>query len=239
MNDIGFKNVKRRKVHEDVAAQIEEAIISGSVAEGDSLPSERDLMESFGVGRPAVREALLLLERIGLVQLSTGGRARIIRPTFSVLVNQLAATARHFLATPGGEASFQDARRLFEAAIARNAAVVAKEADIAKLSAALEANRAALQDMAAFERTDVDFHFALASIGENPVFAALHGGIVEWLSMQRHVSLRITGAAQNAFKSHEAIFNAVANHEPEQAWAAMDHHLRDVMKFYRKGKGRS
>ena len=236
MNEMNFKNVKRRKVHEDVAAQIEEAITSGSVAEGECLPSERDLMESFGVGRPAVREALLLLERIGLVQLSTGGRARIIRPSFSVLVNQLAATARHFLATPGGEASFQDARRLFEAAIARNAAKVAKKSDIAKLSAALEANRAALQDMAAFERTDVAFHFALASIGDNPVFAALHGGIVEWLSMQRHVSLRVPGAAQKAYQSHKAIFDAVANHEPERAWAAMDQHLQEVKQFYRKGK---
>ena len=236
---MNFKNVKRRKVHEDVAAQIEEAIISGSVVEGDCLPSERDLMDSFGVGRPAVREALLLLERIGLVQLSTGGRARIIRPTFSVLVNQLAATARHFLATPGGEASFQDARRLFEAAIARNVAIVAQKDDVTNLRTALEANRSALHDMTDFERTDVAFHFALASIGDNPVFAALHGGIVEWLSMQRHVSLRIPGAAEKAFRSHETIFDAVANHEPEQAWAAMDQHLQDVMKFYSKAQGKS
>jgi GntR family transcriptional repressor for pyruvate dehydrogenase complex len=232
-----FKNVKRRKVHEDVAAQIEEAIISGSVAEGECLPSERDLMESFGVGRPAVREALLLLERIGLVQLSTGGRARIIRPTFSVLVNQLAASARHFLAAPGGEASFQDARRLFEAAIARNAAEVAKPSDIENLRVALESNRAALQDMPEFERTDVAFHFVLASIGDNPVFAALHGGIFNWLSMQRHVSLRIAGAAQQALQSHEEIFNAVSSRQPEIAWTAMDKHLRDVMKFYRQSKG--
>jgi GntR family transcriptional repressor for pyruvate dehydrogenase complex len=232
-----FRSVKRRKIHEDVASQIEDAIISGSLAEGDNLPSERDLMESFGVGRPAVREALLLLERTGLVQLTTGGRARIIRPTISVLVNQLAGSARHFLATPGGEESFQDARRLFEAAIARNAAEIATEADISQLRAALEANRAALEDMAAFERTDVAFHFALASIGDNPVFAALHGGIAGWLSMQRHISLRVAGAAERAFASHEAIFAAVANHRPEDAWRAMDSHLRDVMLFYRKSNG--
>jgi GntR family transcriptional regulator, sialic acid-inducible nan operon repressor len=233
-----FKNVKRRKVHEDVAAQIEEAIVSGSLAEGENLPSERDLMESFNVGRPAVREALLLLERTGLVQLTTGGRARIIRPTVSVLVNQLAGTAKHFLATPGGEESFQDARRLFEAAIARNAAEIATDHEIAELRKALEANRAALDDMAAFERTDVAFHFALASIGDNPVFAALHGGIAGWLSKQRHISLRVAGAAKRALKSHDAIFEAVATHQPEEAWRAMDDHLRDVMKLYRKSSGK-
>lgn len=174
-----FRSVKRRKIHEDVASQIEDAIISGSLAEGDNLPSERDLMESFGVGRPAVREALLLLERTGLVQLTTGGRARIIRPTISVLVNQLAGSARHFLATPGGEV-IQDARRLFEAAIARNAAEIATEADISQLRAALEANRAALNDMAAFERTDVAFHFCARKYwrqsGSRPCMAASLAG---------------------------------------------------------------
>jgi GntR family transcriptional repressor for pyruvate dehydrogenase complex len=234
---MNFRSIKRRKIHEDVAAQIEDAIISGSLAEGDNLPSERDLMESFGVGRPAVREALLLLERTGLVQLTTGGRARIIRPTVSVLVNQLAGTAKHFLASPGGEESFQDARRLFEAAIARNAAEIATDNEIVQLRTALEANRAALDDMAAFERTDVTFHFALASIGENPVFAALHGGIAGWLSLQRHISLRVVGAAERALQSHEAIFDAVANRKPEEAWRAMDDHLRDVMQLYRKSKG--
>ncbi len=236
---MNFRNIKRRKVHEDVAAQIEDAIISGSLVEGDNLPSERDLMESFGVGRPAVREALLLLERTGLVQLSTGGRARIIRPTVSVLVNQLASTAKHFLASPGGEESFQDARRLFEAAIARNAAEVATDEDVSKLRAALEFNRASLEDMAAFERTDVGFHYALASIGDNPVFAALHGGIAGWLSLQRHISLRVAGAAERALQSHEAIFDAVSNRNPEEAWRAMDGHLREVMQLYRKSKGKS
>lgn len=232
-----FKNIKRRKLHEDVASQIEDAIISGSLAEGENLPSERDLMESFGVGRPAVREALLVLERTGLVQLSTGGRARIVRPTVTNMVHQLSGTAKHFIASPGGEEAFQDARRLFESAIARNAAEVATDDNIARLRAALDANREAVDDMGVFERTDVAFHLALAEIGQNPIFGALHVAIVGWLSMQRHISLRISGAAQRALKSHEEIFEAVAKHEPEQAWQAMDRHLREVMSLFRQGTG--
>ena len=42
-------------------------------------------------------------------------------------------------------------------------------------SQALEENRATLTDMVAFKRTDAAFHPALAKIGNNPVFAALHG----------------------------------------------------------------
>ena len=51
-----FKSVKRRKVHEDVAQQIEDQILSGGLEEGATLPSERSLMEVFNVGRPAVRD---------------------------------------------------------------------------------------------------------------------------------------------------------------------------------------
>ena len=193
-------------------------------------------MASFGVGRPAIREALLLLERTGFLQLSTGGRAKITRPTVTVLIDQLSGSAKHLMAMPGGEAAFQEARRVFEAAIARNAAEIATAADIARLQAALAANRAALGDMAAFERTDVAFHLVLAEIGQNPVFSALHGAIAGWLSLQRKVSLRVDGAAQQALASHQEIYEAVAGHQPEQAWQAMDQHLRQVMLHYGKGK---
>ena len=231
-----FQSVRRRKVHEDVALQIEEAIILGSLIAGETLPSERDLMATFGVGRPAIREALLLLERTGFLQLTTGGRAKITRPTMTVLMGQLSGSAKHLMAAPGGEDAFQEARRLFEAAIARNAAEIATDADIARLRVALAANRAALGDMVAFEQTDVAFHLVLAEIGQNPVFGALHGAIAEWLSLQRKVSLRVAGAAEQALDSHQRIYDAVAARQPEQAWQAMDRHLRQVMLQYGRGK---
>ena len=232
---LSFSSIKRRKIHEDVAAQIEAAIVSGEFAEGDLLPTERQLMVSFGVGRPAVREALLLLEKSGFLRSVAGGRPRVSRPTIDVMVDQLSGTAKHFLASEEGERAFQDARRIFEAAIARNAAEVATPQEIARLSEALEENRAALDDMVRFEETDVAFHLALAKIGDNPVFAALHGAISEWLSMQRHVALRVDGVAEQALRSHERIFKAVAARQPDEAWRAMDRHLREIKEHIEQG----
>lgn len=230
---MSFTAVRRRKVHEDVAAQIEEAIISGVYAEGDQLPPERELMERFGVGRPAVREALLMLERNGILQLSAGERARVVHPTMDGLVDQLSAAARHFLASSAGERSLQEARRVFESAIARHAAEVASEADIEKLRAALADNRAALASVPEFEATDVGFHLVIAEIGNNQVFLAMHRAIVGWLAMQRRVSLKAEAAMASAFRHHEAIFEAIAARVPERAWAAMNAHLLDVERYYR------
>jgi GntR family transcriptional repressor for pyruvate dehydrogenase complex len=231
---MAFTAVRRRKVHEDVAAQIEEAIISGVYAEGDQLPPERELMERFSVGRPAVREALLMLERSGIVQLSAGERARVVHPTMNGLVDQLSASARHFLATSAGKRSLQEARRVFESAIARNAAAVADDAGIAKLGEALAANRAALGSIPEFEATDVAFHLAIAEIGNNQVFLAMHHAIVGWLALQRRVSLRAESAKSSAYAHHEAIYQAIAAREPERAWQAMNAHLLEVERFHRE-----
>jgi DNA-binding FadR family transcriptional regulator len=230
-----FKSVKRRKVHEDVAEQIEDQILSGGLQEGASLPSERGLMEAFNVGRPAVREALLLLQRGGFIEVSSNGRPIVTRPTTTNVLEQLSGSARFLLSSKEGERSFQDARRLFEAAIARNAAEIATPEDIERIGAALKANREAIGNAEAFERTDVEFHLVIASIGENPVFTALHAAIAEWLTNQRAVSLRIPGVEASAFQSHELIYNAISAHEPEKAWHAMDQHLKYIMRQYEKG----
>jgi DNA-binding FadR family transcriptional regulator len=227
-----FRNVKRRKIHEDVAEQIEDQILSGGLKEGAKLPSERSLMEAFNVGRPAVREALLLLQRSGFIEVASNGRPVVARPTTSNFVEQLSGSAKLLLTSKDGTQSFQDARRLFEAAIARNAAEQATANDIDLLSAALEENRASLGDIAAFERTDVAFHRVLAEVGNNPVYGALHEALSEWLSLQRHVALQVKGVAEGALQSHKKIFDAVAAHQPEQAWQAMDEHLREIKRQY-------
>ncbi len=230
-----FKSVKRRKVHEDVAEQIEDQILSGGLEEGAHLPAEREMMEAFNVGRSAVREALLLLQLSGFVQMSSTGRPVVARPTTTNFVEQLSSSARFLLSSEEGERSFQDARRLFEAAIARNAAEIATPRDIERLESALVANRGAVGDIGAFERTDVEFHLAISNIGGNPVFPALHMGIAEWLTNQRTVSLRVPGVEATALESHEKIFDAIAQQAPEQAWHEMDQHLRDIMKQFEKG----
>lgn len=234
---MNFTSIKRRKVHEDVAEQIENQILSGGLPEGSSLPSERSLMEAFNVGRPAVREALLLLQRSGFIKVSSGGRTLVTRPTAANFLDQLSSSARHLLSSEEGERSFQEARRLFEAAIARNAAEIATKDDIQRLEAALLANRKSIGNLESFERTDVAFHLTLAEIGENPVFSALHKAIAEWLALQRHIALRVPGVENSAYRSHEEIYQAVADHQPEQAWQAMDRHLRQVMQQFEQGRG--
>jgi GntR family transcriptional regulator, sialic acid-inducible nan operon repressor len=234
--------IRTRRLHEEVAARIEATITAGTLGPGDSLPSERDLMARYGVGRPAVREALLSLQQRGLIERRNGERARIATPSAADVVSQMTLPVRRMLAQPDNVRHFQEARSLFETGIARQAALRATPEQVATLAAALEANREQIGEPVEFARTDVAFHLCLAEIPANPIFTALHEALVGWLTEQRRVTLTSRRAFEIAYTAHEKIFQAVAAHDPDAAAKAMADHLDEVAELYwhtdKRGKKR-
>ena len=67
-----FKSLQRKRLYEEVAASIKQAIFSGEYSEGDKLPSENELAELFRVSHSVVREAVRYLEIIGLLKVRQG-----------------------------------------------------------------------------------------------------------------------------------------------------------------------
>lgn len=227
--------IRRRKLSEEVALRLEEMIRSGGYQPGDQLPSERDLMKRFGVGRPAVREALFSLQTMGLVAVSSGERARVTRPTPRLVIDSLSGAARLLLSQPDGIRHFQEARTFFEAGLVRYAAAHATEDDLRELGRALEENRLALGDMKRFEQTDVAFHYVLAVIPRNPIFTAIHAAIAEWLTEQRTITLSYRGrhdVANEAYEAHAAIYEAIAARDPDRSERVLRAHLDQVAALY-------
>ena len=223
--------VRKRRLSQDVAEHLERMIRDGTFSESDRLPSERELMRHFGVGRPSVREALQHLRTMGLLEVGSGERARVTRPTPQVVIDALSAPVRHMIAAPGGVQSFQSARAFFEAGLARHAALHATREDIVDLESALEANRRSIGDLERFQRTDVAFHYVLAVIPRNPIFTAIHAALAEWLLEQRRTTLA-PGEDAKAYQAHRAIAEAVASGDPDRAERAMREHLEYVARRY-------
>lgn len=223
--------VRQRKLYEEVAARLERMIAEGHYATGDALPSQRTLMETFAVGRPAIREALFHLQKMGLIDIRSGTRAIVTLPTPAFVVDALAVTARHMLAAPGGVQNFQSLRVFFEVGLARHAAEHATKDDLDRFRHALDENRASLGDLKRFERTDVDFHYVLAVIPRNPMFTAIHAALAEWLLEQRQTTLA-PGEDKVAYEAHRAIFEAVKSRDADRAEAAMRDHLDYVTRRY-------
>lgn len=226
------RRIRPKRLYEQVAERLEEEILRGDYPAGAQLPSERDLMRAFGVGRPAVREALFHLDKMGLIEVRSGERARVTRPTAKVVFASIAGAARVMLSEPGGIRNFQQAREFLEAGLARYAAESATEDDLGELKSALEANRLTIGDNERFQVTDIAFHYALAQIPRNPIFTALHAAFAEWLVRQRRITLSVGGQNEIAYRAHQAIYEAIARRDADTAEQMMRNHLQQVAKSY-------
>src|SRR3546814_19449821 len=80
--------IVRRKLADEVFDRLKAMIVSGERSPGESLPSERELMARFGVGRPAIREAMQALANLGLVTNSHDERARVREITARAPIHQ-------------------------------------------------------------------------------------------------------------------------------------------------------
>jgi DNA-binding FadR family transcriptional regulator len=72
-----FRPPTRRRIHEDVAEQLRDAILDGRYRAGQKLPPERELAEEFGVNRTSIREAIKVLEGLGLILVRQGNGATV------------------------------------------------------------------------------------------------------------------------------------------------------------------
>jgi GntR family transcriptional regulator, sialic acid-inducible nan operon repressor len=227
--------VRRQKLSDEVRRGLLDLIKSGAVGLGEPLPSERELMEQFRVGRPAIREAMQSLETIGLIEIRHGGRARVSEPSVGRMVDQISETMKHLLAnSPASLENLKEARATFEREMARIAARRRSAADLERLSEILAEQSLAADDPARFRMLDGFFHSEIARVSGNPIFGALIDALFRWLS-DFHVDLvSVPGLEQLTLAEHQEILAAITRADADGAARAMGDHLMRANELYRQ-----
>lgn len=227
--------IVRRKLSDEVFDRLENMITSGELKPGDEMPSERVLMERFGVGRPAIREAMQSLAKMGLVSISHGERAKVLKLTARSIFRQVDSTAKIMLAQSIDTLEhLKSARIFFERGIAREAALKATAQDIEELKAIIARQRQALGNADAFISADMEFHIRIAKISGNPIFIAVSEAMLAWLR-EYHIHMLIwTGKEKHTLSEHEEIVEHLANQNTDEAEAAMLRHLERSRALYVK-----
>lgn len=226
--------VIRRKLADEVRDRLLVIIRSGELRPGDRLPSERELMERFAVGRPAVREALQSLGSAGLIEINHGERARIAVPDTRGMFERIGETVLQLLQTsPTTLEHLKDARLMFETGMVRMAAKSATAADIAKLKGTIEQQRLALDNVPEFVKADMAFHTAIAGVTGNSVCELLSEAMLDWLFTFRHDLLRMPGSEHISLAEHERLLAAIEAHDVDRAERAMFEHLTRANERYR------
>jgi GntR family transcriptional repressor for pyruvate dehydrogenase complex len=218
-----FEVVRRNRVYEEVAKQIERLILK-KLQPGDKLPSERDLAEMLRVSRGSIRDAIRSLELIGLVE-ARQGTGTIVRKVSDDSVNPFANALkrRKELVT-----ELLDFRKMLEPSLAARAATHASPEEVLEMEEILRRQEEKLHQGDAAVAEDTEFHYNVALASDNSVVLKVIDILMDLLRDTRARSLQVEGRPQKSLSGHRRILAAIKRHDPMAAEAAMRRHLEDV-----------
>ncbi|MER5624046.1 FCD domain-containing protein [Streptosporangium sp. NPDC002544] len=219
----GWQPVRRTRAFEDVIAQIERRIADDGLTVGDRLPGERQLAEQLRVSRSSVREAMRVLETLGVVSSQVGrgpdaGACLISRPA-----DALSDLLRLHLGLSNlSLAEVVDARLMIEKWSAAHAA--AHGADLSALTAALERMDASTT-AEEFVEHDTAFHVAIAEASGNRLTTAMMLSLRDSLRRYAVGAVERLGDTAGLMADHHRIHRAIVAGDAAGAAAAVEAHL--------------
>jgi len=232
--------IVRRKLSDEVFSRLKRLITSGEFNPGDEMPSERELMHRFGVGRPAIREAMQALASMGLVAISHGERAKVLKLTAESILRQVDGAAKIMLSSSKDSLEhLKTARIFFERGMVREAAERATPADISALESILDRQRGLLGDADGFIDADMELHKKIAAISGNPIYAAVSAAMLGWLKEYHTEMLIWTGKEKYTLAEHQKIIERIAAGDPDGAEREMIKHLERSRALYVAAESRA
>jgi DNA-binding GntR family transcriptional regulator len=208
--------VKVRSSRKDAHALLREAIIGGRFQPNERLV-EASVANMLGVGRTAVRAALVRLDQEGLVTLepNRGARVRLVS---------------------GGEAlEIEEVRATLEAMLARRAATEASPHHLRDLQEVLVEmrRRVAEKDALGYSELNARFHRLIWAASGHATASRLVGSLKSQSIRFQYQTILRPGRTERSLQEHEAIVAALTARDGDGAEAAMRRHLAEVIDTLR------
>lgn len=234
MPDDQSDQIAAERLYEQIERVLTREIVDGVYDDAGVLPTERKLMVRFGVGRPAVREALFSLKRRGLATRRQGQRVRPVKPNFDNVLSELDLIVRSALRDEINVAHLMELRRFIESSLAAKAAESANADDLICLDKAIKAGWASISDQEAFWRADVAFHEALAAISRNPILPQIVHAMLRWLIIERRITFANEDRNREVCIRHEAVVKSIKEGDAAKASETMIAHLTETEMIIRQ-----
>ena len=233
MDDI-FQNIGNRlTLSQRIERTLENAIREKKLTTGSKLPTEREMCESFGVSRTALREALRRLNARGLISIQKGSGMYVSEMNIQDAIDTLnlyydLKFDKHLLE------QIIEVRAIFEPQIAKLAAQNRTPDDLEELKTLLHEFASCDPDNTQKE-ADLDnrFHLAIAKAARNPIIQITMEPIYSLLPrMRNYIYGNIEGEKEYTLKFHQDLVEALSHKDEEQAQEVMKGHLERTREIY-------
>lgn len=231
-----FQNLgNKQTLSQKIERTIENAIREKKLPIGSKLPTERELCESFGVSRTALREALRRLDARGLISIHKGSGMLVSEIKIEDAINSL--NLYYDLKFDNNLLTqFIEVRRVFEPEIAKLAAKNRQKSDLVELEKNLYDFANCNTDNTQME-ADLDnkFHLTIVKATSNPIMQITMEPIYSLLPrMRNYIYANIEGEKESTLKSYRLLFKAIQDKNVDEAYKIMTHHLIRTQDIYNK-----
>ncbi len=220
-----FAPIKRSSIIKEISDQIAQHILEKKLPSGSRLPTERELIQQFGVARSSVREALRMLEQVGLITIKAGpqGGTYVAEADHSRAASALSVALRMDGATM---AEVIQARSVLESHLARLAAENATEKDLHKMLATIEETEQNIDKPEVFLKANSAFHSAVAEAAGNKVLLMMMQSILHLIDKSLNKLVLDEELISSAIIGHKKIYEVIARRDSDAAEAALIEHVQ-------------
>jgi GntR family transcriptional regulator, transcriptional repressor for pyruvate dehydrogenase complex len=221
-NNSGFalyKQIKPRKLSDDIFEQVKSLIFKGELKPGEKLPPERELAQYFDVGRSSLREALIQLSAVGLIEArKTDGY--FVRSIAEDMIGPLKAFIEDELRNL---LDFMEVRKILDIWCAGEAINKGTEEDFRQIREAVELGQ------------DAGFHIAIAKASHNIILYHLVAHMHKLLSSISFIKKRRQNIAERTSRQHRKILDAIIEKDRETAENAIREHIDAFIEDVKSG----
>ena len=224
--------IKKENMTQKLIKNIKYRILMKRYQAGDSLPREEDLATEFGVSRPVVREALAILKSQGYLQARRGAQGGTFVKNL-LESNQMATLCKDLVVME--QVSFAElgaARLLIEPEAARLAAQNASSMDLRRLEDIVRQPVVQAGDENGFDE-NFNFHITIADLSGNPFYGMLIRNLMHVVESFLYLYAD-TKLYEIDARDHLAIFEAIRDRNPQEAYERMYVHTSTVKSIISK-----
>jgi GntR family transcriptional repressor for pyruvate dehydrogenase complex len=226
-----FECAKTNKVSQNIVNQIRKAIFDGVLKPGDKLPSDKELMDNFGVSKGSLREALRSLEVLGLLEIRKGA----LGGAFVTEVDTEKAKEgfnNFFVFRDLSLKNLFDVRLILESNIAEQAASIITDDDLQRLEQILRETRDALRNDLPlnYRGKEVSFHLIIANATQNPLLIFLLDFVEDLLLDAKEILNPGRDFSERVLEAHERIYKALVARNASQARNAIIQDIQEVQE---------